>query len=126
MDDEVAFVQGEVRKGSSRSRSRRFRCLYCRTGFSFGARRFRARGIGLFMSWWRDLGDGRSGPEEWSELLRPSAPRSEWEEISYDANKILDVFEETMLHDHEFDFDGVDRADRKELFRLSPYLVKSR
>jgi len=118
MNGEAALVQSEVRGGFRRSWSRLMRCPYCRTVVRLGARKFRDRGLGLFIAWWRDLGDGRAGDEKWADQLRLTAQPGEWKVISYDALAIINAFDKyNMCY---FDFDGVERrADRRELFRLS-------
>lgn len=97
---------------------------YCHTVVRLGARKFRGRGIGLFVTWWKDLGDGRAGDEKWASLARPlqSIQPGEGATATYSWEAIVDAFEEDDTG--YFDFDGLSsRASRKELFRLSPYRV---
>ena len=127
MSDAVALVQTEALSGFARSQSKFYQCRTCRTVVAVGARKFRGRGIGLFVTWWRDLGDGRAGDEKWASLARPAltTQSAEGKKATYSIMAVVNAFEGGNTD--YFDFDGLlSPADRKELLRLSPYRVGAR
>jgi hypothetical protein len=120
ISDAVALVQTEARSGIRRSLSKFYQCIDCHTVVRLGARKFRGRGIGLFVTWWGDLGNGRAGDEKWANIARPTENIHGGGRVKYRCMDIINAFEGGNTD--YVDFDGLSsRADRKELLRLSPY-----
>ncbi|KFY00121.1 hypothetical protein V490_01466 [Pseudogymnoascus sp. VKM F-3557] len=125
MDKDVALVQTKVYEGNTWSKSKFWSCPTCPTVAMVGARKFRGRGIGLFTTWWKDLGDGRAD-QKWLNIASPvvPVPPGQTKTAAYRYLDVVNGFEEGNTD--YFDFDGlVSPADRKELFRLCPYKVGS-
>ncbi|OBT60387.1 hypothetical protein VE03_10143 [Pseudogymnoascus sp. 23342-1-I1] len=124
ISDAVSLVQSEARRGTRRSLSEFYLCIRCHTVVLLGARKFRGRGIGLFVTWWRDLGDGWANDEKWEKLTRPAltAQSGTRVKVTYNYMDVIKAFEEG--NSDYIDFDGVwSPTDRKELLRLSPYKI---
>lgn len=117
----MKLVQTEALSGIGRSQPNFIDCKYCQTTVLVGARKLRGRGIGLFITWWKDLGDGRAGDETWANQLRPAEP-DQPEKRKQGGHFDMPVVEEFEGHNARYlDFDEVTtRADWKELLRLSP------
>lgn len=117
----VALVQTEARSGILRSLSKLYYCIDCHTVVRLGARKFRGRGIGLFVTWWGDLGDGRAGDEKWANIARPTENIHGGGRVKYSYMDIINAFGKGNTD--YVDFDGLlSPTDRKELLRLSPYV----
>jgi hypothetical protein len=84
-----------------------------------GARKLRGRGIGLFITWWKDLGDGRPADETWTDQIGLSTRPEKWRHVRYGTIPVVEVFEGQNTRYLDFD-EVMTRADWKELLRLSP------
>ncbi|OBT82090.1 hypothetical protein VE02_09643 [Pseudogymnoascus sp. 03VT05] len=115
----VEQVHTEVLGGSGRSQTIFIACGYCRTTVLVGARKFRRRGIGLFVIWWKDLGYGITWYEIWARQVGKVFP-TESGRIGYFHMPVVEEFEGHNARYMDFD-ELSSRADRKELLRLSPY-----
>ncbi|KAL5351990.1 hypothetical protein ACLOAV_003854 [Pseudogymnoascus australis] len=114
MDREVELVQDLVRaKPKLRACSDMVSCQKCRTVLRVGCRKFRGLGLGLFVTWWVDLGDGYwAVPKRWE--------RKGWKDVKYTRRWLMDYFEHFCSGQQYFDFEGMDtRADRKELLAIA-------
>ncbi|KAL5350495.1 hypothetical protein ACLOAV_004064 [Pseudogymnoascus australis] len=81
-------------------------CQKCRTVLRIGCRKFRGLGLGLFVTWWIDMGDG-----EWAGNKGVG-----WKDVKYSRKWLMDYFDSLCHGQRYFDFDGIDTyADRKEL-----------
>ncbi|KFY51941.1 hypothetical protein V496_08724 [Pseudogymnoascus sp. VKM F-4515 (FW-2607)] len=118
----VALVLDKVCSGSHSWQSDFHWCLTCQTVLLIGARKFRGRGIGLMVTWWRDLGNGLPGDEKWADIIREYDPTKSKKKTANNFMYIVEAFERYNTED--LGFDGLSTlADRKELLRQSPYEV---
>ncbi|KFZ25048.1 hypothetical protein V502_00472 [Pseudogymnoascus sp. VKM F-4520 (FW-2644)] len=122
----MKLVQTEALSGIGRSQPNFIDCKYCQTTVLVGARKLRGRGIGLFITWWKDLGDGRAGDETWANQVRPAEPNQP-EKRKQGGHFDMPVVDEFEGHNARYlDFDGLSsRADRTELLRLCPYTARA-
>lgn len=124
LSDWVALVQTQVCSGVRRSQSEFMCCTTCNTTILIGARKFRGRGLGLFATWWKDLGDGRAD-EKWARIRQPpDGPVQPWERemVRDNYGNIVNSFEGGNMD--YLDFDGLlSPSDRKQLLALSPYTM---
>lgn len=117
MDEHAAHMQDTVRgRAGVRACSDLIMCRQCRTALRVGARRFRGLGLGLFVTSWRDLGDGR--PVGGNGVAG-------WKDVVYSVSAALILFENMCHGQRYFDFEGLDTVkDRKELLATARSVVK--
>ncbi|KFY19963.1 hypothetical protein V491_04085 [Pseudogymnoascus sp. VKM F-3775] len=113
MDREAISMQGLTRdRPGFRACSEMVSCRRCRTVLLVGCRKFRGLGLGLFVTWWTDLGDGR-----WVLGKREGLG---WKDVKYTRKWAMNYFEHYCSSQRYFDFDGMDtQRDRKELLAMA-------
>ncbi|OBT75058.1 hypothetical protein VF21_06516 [Pseudogymnoascus sp. 05NY08] len=113
MDREALHMQDLARgRSGMRAYSEMVSCQHCRTVLRVGCRKFRGLGLGLFVTWWADLGDG-----QW---VAGEIKGSEWKDVKYSSKWLTNYFDSLCYSQRYFDFEGIDtRADRKELFVIA-------
>lgn len=106
-------MQDEARDRSGmRACSEMVSCQKCRTVLRVGCRKFRGLGLGLFVTWWVDLGDAC-----WVVRRREGEG---WKDVKYSRKWLTDYFDSLCHSQRYFDFEGMDtRADRKELLAIA-------
>ncbi|OBT92712.1 hypothetical protein VE01_09711 [Pseudogymnoascus verrucosus] len=122
MARKAAEVQEQVRQFPKlRAISDMVSCRRCRTVLRVGCRKFRGLGMGLFVTWWMDVGfaNGRwemgSGKREWTG----------WKDVWYTRKWAMDRFEHGCSSQRYFDFEGMDSLkDRRELLAAARSVLK--
>jgi hypothetical protein len=110
MDREVVAMQvlARSKSGVRAVYSEMVSCNHCRAVLRVGCRKFRGLGLGLFVTWWVNLGHAYSAVGE-KEGRR-------WKDVKYSRQWLMDYFDSLCHGERYFDFEGLDtRKDRREL-----------
>ncbi|ELR02369.1 hypothetical protein GMDG_05433 [Pseudogymnoascus destructans 20631-21] len=92
-------------------------CRHCRTVLRVGCRKFRGLGLGLFVTWWMDVGDGG-----W---IMGRKQGLGWKDVRYTRKWAMNYFEHMCSTQRYFDFEGMDSLkDRRELLATARGVLK--
>jgi hypothetical protein len=95
-------------------------CKYCLTEFRTDFKSFGGRGNAIFVTRWKDLGEGRSPLDhKWQSHVYGRKSR-DWLPVEFDRGSICAAFEQKEHFRFEFD-SLLTPQNKKELFRKSPY-----
>ncbi len=95
-------------------------CKYCLTEFRIDFKNFGGCGTAMFLTMWKDLGEGRSPLDhKWqSHVMGRGGPR--WLPVEFDQGSICAAFE--RKEHFRFEFDSLlTLQNKKELLKKSPY-----
>lgn len=95
-------------------------CKYCLTEFRIDFKNFGGCGNAMFLTRWKDLGEGRSPLDhKWqSHVMGCEGPH--WLPVEFDQGSIYAAFERKEHFKFEFD-SHLTLQNKKELFKKSPY-----